>query len=286
MNDAAAAAAAGNGQTGGTPAAGTPWYGANADPTFVGHLQNRGWDKLEPAAAAVAAATAHREAEKLIGGRAEDRVVWPKDASDAEGWNRVHGKLGVPSNVAEYDFSGVKFSDGSEIDADFATALRIELQKAHVSKADAPAFVKNLVALVEKQETDAAADYASQIQAENEKLNISWGPNKDNFLVVARNTAKTLGVTPEQVDSLEKVVGKAAVMQMFLNIGQKIGEDQFVLSNNGNGGQPRPMTYEQAEFELSELMKDASFYSKLQKGDRDAKTRFDNLTRLVSAGRK
>ena len=120
---AAAAAAAGNGATGGNP----PWYGTNADPVLVGHLQNRGWDKLEPTSAALAAAKAHSEAEKLIGGRAEDRVVWPKDAADAEGWNRVNGRLGVPSDTKEYDFSSVKFADGSPVDDEFANVLRAEL---------------------------------------------------------------------------------------------------------------------------------------------------------------
>lgn len=271
--------------TGPAPTA-APWYGTTADPAFVGHLQNRGWDKLEPSAAAVAAATAHREAEKLIGGRAEDRVVWPKDATDAEGWNRVHGKLGVPTDTKEYDFSNVKFADGSAIDDEFANTLRTELQKAHVSKTDAPAFVKALVAIVEKQEGADTLDTQTNLTQEREKLRINWGANVDNFLTVARNTALALNVKPEAVDALEKSVGYAAVMEMFLSVGQKIGEDQFVLSNNGNGGQPRPMTYEQAQFELEALMKDATFYTKLQSGDNAAKKQFDNLTRLVSAGRR
>lgn len=284
MTDTPAAAPAATGPAP-TPAA-APWYGANADPTFIGHLQNRGWDKLEPAAAAVAAATAHREAEKLIGGRAEDRVVWPKDAADAEGWNRVHSKLGVPTDLKEYDFSSVKFSDGTDIDDEFANVLRSELQKAHVSKADAPAFAKALVSVVEKQEGASAEEYKQNLNQEREKLRINWGSNVDNFLTVARNTATTLGVTPEQVDALEKTVGYAAVMEMFKTIGQKIGEDQFVVSNGGNGGQPRPMSYEQAEFELNALMQDAAWFAKFNSGDAAAKKQFDNLTRLVSAGRK
>lgn len=286
MTEVVASGGTGNGQTGGTPpAGGTPWYGANNEPDFVGHLQNRGWDKLEPAQAAIAAAKAHREAEKLIGGRAEDRVVWPKDATDAEGWNRVHSRLGVPTDLKEYDFSAVKFSDGTEIDDEFATALRTELQKAHVSKADAPSFVKALVSIVEKQESAATQEAEANLTQEREKLRINWGANVDNFLTVARNTAQTLGVTPEQVDALEKGIGYAAVMEMFRNIGQKIGEDQFVISNNGGGGKPQPMTYEQAEFRLNELTNDATFYAKLSAGDVAAKKEFDNLTRLVAAGR-
>ncbi len=279
--ETAVAATGGTGTTGGT----APWYGTNADPALVGHLQNRGWDKLEPTSAALAAAKAHSEAEKLIGGRAEDRVVWPKDAADAEGWNRVNGRLGVPSDLKEYDFSSVKFSDGSAVDDEFANTLRAELKKAHVSKADAPAFTKALVSLVEKQEGASQAEYQAKLETEKEALRISWGANTQNFLTVARNTAATLGVTPEEVDGLEKLVGYNRTMQMFLKIGQLTGEDTFVNSNGGNGGQPRPMTYEQAEFELNALMTDAGFYGKLQSGDTAAKKQFDNLTRLVSAGR-
>lgn len=284
MTDTPAAAPAATGPAP-TPAA-TPWYGTNAAPEFVGHLQNRGWDKLDAAAAATAAATAHREAEKMIGIPEAQRFSWPKDAADADGWNRVHSKLGVPTDVKEYDFSAVKFSDGSTIDDDFANTLRTELQKAHVSKTDAPAFVKALVDAVEKQETASVVDRDEQIKQENEKLRISWGANVDNFLTVARNTALAVGVTQEQVDALEKTIGKAAVMEMFRNIGQKIGEDKFITTNGGNGGKPLPMSYEQAEHELGTLMADAAFYTKLQSGDAIAKKQFDNLTRLVSAGRR
>ena len=252
----------------GTPAGNgaTPWYGASADPAFVGHLQNRGWDKLEPSAAAIAAATAHREAEKLIGGRAEDRLVMPKDAGDAEGWDRFNARIGVPKDVKEYDFSGVKFADGDPVGEEFATTMREVLQKAHVSKADAPEVVKAVVQYLEKSEAADAASQAEQLAAQRDVLRINWGANVDNFLTVARNTANTLGVTPEQVDALEKSIGYAAVMEMFRNIGSKIGEDAFITSNNG-GGKPVPMTYEQAEHELGQLINDKTFYDKLQAGD-------------------
>lgn len=284
MTDTPAAAPAATGPAPGNTTAAPAWYSA-ASPDQIGHLQNRGWDKLDPAAAALAAAQAHREAEKLIGGRVEDRLVMPKDAGDTEGWDRFNARVGVPKDLKEYDFSGVKFADGSPIDDNFANAIRAELQKAHVSKADAPSFVKALVSLVEGDEAKETQEYQAKLDAERESLRISWGPNTTNFLTVARNTAATLGVTPEEVDALEKQVGYSRVMQMFLKIGQMTGEDQFVTNNNGGGGKPQPMTYEQAEFELNQLMSDATFYAKLQSGDTASKKQFDNLTRLVSAGR-
>lgn len=286
MADENASGAAGNGATGGTPGAtgGTaPWYGTNIDATDLSHLQNRGWDKLDAPAAAIAAAKAHREAEKLIGGRPEDLLKMPKDASDTEGWTRFNARVGVPADPKEYDFSAVKFSDGTELDAKVTDAIRGALQKAHVSKADAPEVVKALVSVVEGDEKAEAEAQKEALRLEHEKLRINWGSNVEPNLVVARNAANTLKIDPAAVAALEKQIGYAAVMEMFREIGTRIGEDSFVKSTTP--GVNTPMTLEQAETELASLNNDTAFYAKLQAGDANARKQFDNLTRLVSAGR-
>lgn len=278
------------GATGGTTGGTAPWYGTNIDAVDLGHLQNRGWDKLDASAAAIAAAKAHREAEKLIGarvngytGKYEDLLVFPKDAADTEGWNRFNARAGVPTDAKEYDFSNVKFSDGTELDAKFTDPLRAALQKAHVSKADAAEVVKAIVSTVEADEKSSAETQQLDLEQEREKLRINWGSNVEPNLIVARNTAQTLGIAPEAVDALEKQIGYAAVMEMFRSIGQRIGEDSFVKSTTP--GVNTPMTLEQAQAEMDTLMNDATFYTKLQAGDASAKKQFDNLTRMISAGR-
>ena len=85
------------------PAAGgeKPWHdGLPAED--VGYFQNRGWDKTDAKTAAVAAAKAHREAEKLIGAPADKIVRLPNDPNDAEAWRQVRLRLGMPQDEKGY----------------------------------------------------------------------------------------------------------------------------------------------------------------------------------------
>src|SRR5258708_6406048 len=110
----------------GTPPAGTPpasdkpWHDGLAAED-VGYFQNRGWDKVDAKTAAINAAKAHREAEKLIGAPADKIIRLPNDPNDAEAWRQVRLRLGAPKDAKEYDFSTVKFADGTDLDEPFVT---------------------------------------------------------------------------------------------------------------------------------------------------------------------
>jgi hypothetical protein len=253
----------------------------NAITEFKGYLQNRGYDKLDPKVVAFGAIKAHRAAEQHLGIPPDQIVRMPKDANDQAGWAALRTRLGVPAD-GKYDFSAVKFADGTALDEPFTQALGKALADANVSKDRAAGVAASVVKFMETAETENAAKYQVQVAEEKAKLSQNWGSKAAVNLVVAQNAIKALGVDPKQVASLESAIGYAGVMEMFRNIGARIGEDRFVTS--GTSGNPGPMTKEQASATLKERMADVQWITKLQNGDFAVRQEFDNLTRVKTFG--
>jgi hypothetical protein len=122
-----------------------PWYEGKADAETIGHWDNKGWKKDDPAAIAIEATKAARELQKHFGVPADQLLKLPKDSADDAGWKAVYSRLGVPSEPKEYDFSGVKFKDGTELEAAFSDTMRAALHSARVPKDKASTVVKAVV---------------------------------------------------------------------------------------------------------------------------------------------
>lgn len=277
--EGAAAAAAASAAAAAAPA---QWF-AGADTDTTGFLQNRGWDKLDPKDAALQAVKSYREAEKHIGAPPDQLLRIPKDANDKENWGKIWSKLGVPADAKDYDFSGAKFTDGAELDANVANALRTLASEQHLPKDAAAAVAKAVVKLIEEAEGSDTADYNTKLDVEKGTLRTNWGSNAAAYKVIAENAAQKLGVTADEIGALEKTIGYARVMDMFRNIGQRIGEDQFI---NGGGGPGIVMTLQQAEATLTSRQNDSAWVTKLNSGDSSALQEFHNLTSLIAAAKR
>lgn len=256
-----------------------PWF-HGADPETIGYIQNRGLDKVTPVEAAMRAIKSHREAEKHLGVPSDQLQRMPKDASDAEGWNGLYKRLGVPDDANGYDFSGVKFADGTELDADFKTAIGTALKSAGVAKDKAATIMKTLVELGDKEttaETTQARDLAIQEMA---SLKIDWGSNIERNMVVADNAAAELGMTPEEIQTMKDGLGAAKVAKIFFKLGVGMGEDRFVSA--GPQGDRRAMSGEMAVARLAEMQTDSIFMEKFMSGDTAARKELDNVSRMVA----
>lgn len=245
---AAAAAAA-------AAAASKPWYDG-ADPAVIGHIQTKGWHEKTPAEAALLAVAAHREAEKFIGHPADQVLKLPKDAADAEGWKAVWGKLGVPADAAGYDFTGLKFADGTEPTDAFKDFVRTTSHALNVPAAQATQLAASLIKYLEDGSTADAAENTAKLAEQQKALDADWGANKEANLFIAKQAAAKLGITPEAIQALEGQVGYAAVMQAMLKVGKSIGEDRFV---NGGVNKDGILSREQAVARKQELMADTAW---------------------------
>lgn len=248
-----------------TPAPGNPWY-HGADAETVGHIQTKGWHTLTPDKAALAAVTAHREAERFIGVPANQLIRLPTDAADEAGWKTVYAKMGVPTDATGYKFDGLKFADGSDLTPAFADTMRNAAVKFHLTPDAATGLTAEVMKFIESTEASDASETAAKIAEQTAALKANWGPNYEANLFVARQAAQALGVNAELLNTLEGALGGDKVMEMFRSIGARIGEDRFVTGSNpaGSGG---VMTKEQAVARKAELMKDAVWVKSYLSGD-------------------
>lgn len=278
-----------------TGAAAPPWFGAIIPEAagftagdvgkteLIGYMQNRGYDKMEPAAAFTAAMKAHRNAEAQLGGPADQLLRMPKDAADTEGWARYNARMGVPADAKDYDFSTVKMGD-KDLDPALAEALRPALLSARLPKDQAPAVAKAVADYLAKQGESSATAKAEALAAAREALKINWGSNVEANMLVAKGAAKALGVDEAAVAALENVIGYDKVMEVFRNIGTKIGEDQFI-TNQAPGGSG-VMSGEQATVTLAGRQADSGWVNKLMEGDATTVKEFNSLTTMISAFNK
>lgn len=264
------------------------WAGMNSNDAndekaqLFGHVKNKGWDGKSPSEAAFEAAKAHREAERLLGMPKEQVFKWPKDAADKDGWAALNTKLGVPAKAEEYDFSAVKFADGSDLDDEFVNTMRATLHENGVPKTAAPEVVKGIVKWMEGVEQSETAAKQAAVAAGRDELARSWGGNAEANKFIAQQAVAKLGLTPDFVQKIENEAGYAATMQTLLKLGQMMGEDKFVSNQNSNA--PGVLTREQAGERLAELKRDAGWVKKINDGDHKANDEFNALTRIIALG--
>lgn len=232
----------------------THWY-EGADAETIGYFTARGWDK-DAKTAAFEASKAHREAEKFIGAPASELIRLPKQPGDAA-WDGVYQRLGAPKEAKEYDFANVKKANGEKPSDAFLDAVRETAFKLKLSKDRAPELAQAMVKAREGEETLVSAEKQALVAQEKDKLEKNWGLNKEAHLFVAKSAANALGVPVEAVNALEGQIGYAALMNMFLTIGQKIGEDKFIRNDKtpANG----LLTKDQAASKRSELQSDTAW---------------------------
>lgn len=257
----------GGGEGGAGGGANPPWYqgvtGIDAD--TITHLTAKGWDKLTPTEVAVHAATAHRNAEKLIGAPADQMLRLPTDPAAPE-WQTVYDRLGRPAKPDGYDFAGVKHANGNDLDPAFATSLATAAHKFGVSKDALAGLTKDIVAGLDARDAAAATAQAEAVAAERKTLETNWKADYSGNMALAKAAATKLGVTPEAVSALEGVIGYSKVMEMFRAIGQATGEDTFILTNKTPDGNPHTMSVDQATARKAELMKDNDWRQKYLAG--------------------
>lgn len=254
-----------------------PWH-KGSDAETIGYLQNRGWDKLDVAEVARQAVKSHREAEKLIGVPQEKLIRIPEQ-NDVEGWNKVYGKLGVPADAKEYDFSALKGSDGNPLKPEAVGWLQNLAHTLKLSKPAAAEMIQQMQKATADQNATAAAAAEAAAAADEAKLKQDWGTNYNANKIIAENAGIKLGLTAEQVNG-EAPVPKAQMMELMRKIGSQIGEDKFI--NSGGGPDKGPMTVEEAKYKLDALKNDSVWWEKYQRGDARAAKEFNDLTRMVA----
>jgi hypothetical protein len=189
-----------------------------------------------------------------------------------------HQKLGAPIDATGYDFSSVKRADGTAVDGAMTGTLAASFLKLGISKDAATEIVKQVQGLTDGVASATNADRTAKTQGEMMALRQSWGQNAEANMFVARQAAQKLGFTADEANALGDQVGHGKVLEMLRRVGSELGESRFVGADPG--GNPGPMTQEQAVARLADLKKDDGWVKKYLAGDVGAKRELDALSRM------
>jgi hypothetical protein len=268
-----------------TPAPGT----LAADPAFAqfpaeiqGAFKNKGWDGKPIMEAVLESMRSYQEAERFLGAPKDKLVRLPKDATDEAGIKEFRTRTGVPDDVKGYDFSAIKFNDGTALDPNAIGALAPALHAAGVPKERAPEIMAAFVKFMDSADTEASAAATAKLATERDALKANWGANFEANKFIASQAVQKLGWSEEVVNGLEQVAGYKNIMDALLKVGQMMGEDKFVSTQHGPKG---IMTADQAQARLNELKADRAWVTKFNAGDATANREHDDLIRIIAASR-
>jgi hypothetical protein len=262
------------------PNASASWYDGIPTET-LGWLQNKGVELANPKDALIRIADQYRSAERYIGVPADQLLRIPQPNASEADRRAFLTRLGVPSTAAEYDLSTVKFSDGTDLDADFVAVIQEAAAAANMSKDKIADFTTKLIRFDERRETSYRASNDLRIQEQKALMERNWGVNKDFNLLQAMAGARRLGITDEMVNALreEPRWGEYNTLEFFRRIGAATTEDTFVEGAQATGA---PTTLPGAQAELNRLLADDAWGRRLTTGDVEARRQFEALTQQIT----
>lgn len=279
----AAGAGAGNGGAASGAGAGgaAPWHDGIA-PEIIGHWENKGWKKDDPKALVTELTNAWKGLERHFGAPADRIVRLPEKADDDAGWSAVRQKLGMPKEAKEYDFSAVKFSDGTELDQSFTDTMRGALHKAGVAKDAAPEIARAVVNFMDGADKAEAAQRTAKITADQNALRQEWGTNWEfNRLTAMQGARRAVGgdeaTATNLINAMQDAIGYKSTMEFFRKLGAGTTDDTFVES--GQGG--NPVTMNGAIARRAELEKDPEFMARYIKGSPKEVAEMNALISLI-----
>ncbi len=255
------------------PPANPAWY-ANLDPETLAYVQSKKVDALPNWTDAFKqVADFHKQAEAYIGIPADQRLRAP-NPTDSASVNAFWEKFGAQTEPGKYDLSGIKFSDGTDLDPQFVTTVQTLAHKHHLPLEATQALAKDFTGFLEAQ--DKAEAEATQARLTEQRTNLQklWGPNYQANLALADLAAKRVGLDVDAAALLGEKVGVDKVLEALRKIGAATSEDSFVASNPNSQGAP-PMTVIEGREKLNALQADKEFGARLIAGDVAAKKEWD-----------
>jgi len=234
-------------------------WNANFDEVQTQFVSNKGWQSADDML------RSYRDLEGLVGA---DTFKIPKQG-DQEAFKALYSKLGCPEDPKEYQFEGYQNTSTETIDwfRDVAHSAGLSQQQAQAIATEFDKFNNTI--------TQASNDaFLEQMNQEGEQLKLDWGEQYDMGINLAQKAVKALGFTAEELDGMERVLGRKSLFTRMRDIGLKVGEDPGV---GGQGGARFNYTPEQAQQRIQELQKDTLFFKKIQDGDVEAKAEWDRL---------
>lgn len=247
------------------PAAGGAFYDSFQDANLKGWLQTKGVKSPEDLA------LSYKNLEKFVG---SEKVPLPKDANDAEGWDRLFKAAGRPDAPEAY---GLDKLEGA--DPEFSKAAATAFHKAGLNPQQAAGLVEFYGAQAKAVQEAQETAFAQQAQLEMGELMKEWGPASEARISAARQGAQLLGLDEATAAKIERAVGSRALTEMMFKIGEKTGESTF-RSGGSQGGDSAFLTPQGATEKISQLKADPAWSKRYMDGDAGARAELARLQKL------
>ena len=236
-----------------TDASNKRWYDTLSE-EHRGVLQHKGWLNEDPVIALTKVTESYSHLEKMHGVPADRIVKLPGRDAKPEDWRSVFQKLGAPEKAEDYELPMPE--QGS--DAALADQAKQWFHKIGATKDQAKQFVEEWNAFATQAGEAAANDQRARIAADVDELKKEWGQAFDKRVNTAAAVMVDLGFDDSAVEGLRQALGTKRMSEMFYRLAEKMGEDSFVSSDNGNLSRGA-MTPAQAKAELSQMQLDEGF---------------------------
>lgn len=217
----------------------------------------------------------YRNLEKLHGVPA-DRIVKLPEKMDSPEMRAVWEKLGAPKDAKGYGLPASK----DEAEAKAVAAFENAFFEAGIPKTAAEKIMSKLAEFNNERTKNMTEAQKLAFTQSEQNLKKEWGQAFDQNTHMAKEAARALGMTEQQVNALGANLGHDGAMKLFHKLAGAVREADFV------GGKPPGgvRTPAEAQQEIKNLYSDQGFAEKLSKGDREAMDKWTNLHKLAYDG--
>lgn len=224
----------------------TPQWTEGFSESQMAIVQNKQWASPQDMA------NGYEHASKMIGADPSTVLKMP-GMDDVDGFNSLYTKLGRPIEAKDYTFNMSDEMGGS----DFTEWMKSASHEIGLSDKQATLLAGKLDQFNTNSITSETTAYQADLTTQSNELKTEWGAGYEKNLLQSKVAAKSLGITPEQIDGIEKTLGYKETMKLFQSLGEKVGEANFtdgeVQSFNNQ------MTPAQANAAISNLQNDPIF---------------------------
>lgn len=257
-----------SGQTDNSASGGSKaWYESFSKPDLKSYVQKKGFESAETLA------DSYLNLEKLAGGDRKNLVKLPDDLGSPE-MTPIWERLGRPKEAKEYTFELPEELKPYTPEVHMEKAKEFSL-KHNIPRRQIEGFMKDWLEFRKGEIKSELENLQAKHNEDAKALEKSWGQaHKENLNIVA-NTAKRLGLTDQEWQTMQGALGTKRAHDLLYEIGKGSKESDFVASGKGAGN--RTVGADEAKSEIQQLIKDSDFARRLSSGDTEARKRWDRL---------
>lgn len=231
-----------------------------------GYAQNKGWK------APADVLKSYREFEKFKGVPQERLLALPDKEDDAEGWARVHARLGRPEKPEDYALD----TGNPEHSAMIAKVMH----ESGISKAAASKIVQADLDWRKASDEAAVKAFVQKDEEEISSLKKEWAAGFDGKVEQGRRFVRQLGIDAETLGTLTAALGSRKTLELMAKAGEGLGEHDFV--DNGSGSTKFGLTPEAAKAKIAELLSNKEWTDKYMAGSKAEGAEYQRLLKYAN----